>query len=381
LAIHTTENTIKKPFLIPTYYLDFKCKGNDCRNTCCSGWGVTVSMQQYFNLLGLPCDKPLRDKIDRTFRPLMKPSPERFAEIAHNHLGNCPLQMENGYCMLHDQCGEKNLPWVCRHYPRGPRAEYAYESSCSNSCEKTLELLFANNRLMTFTTRELAIDFPNKVAIKTDEEKEYYQRVRSFCFAIMQNRAHPLTTRMMMIGKVLLALDNNKQVDLLTLDLTIPPFDINVPYTYQLLLNFSQIFKDHHSSISEYCQENENYYKEGDLLAKYHSSLTHFEETLPNHEILFEKMMLNQLFFSQFPFSDTAKPFYDEFIGLCGTYLFIRFIAISLMRFSNSLQHFIDVMAKTFRVIAHSSFDRSITSLLKNENATNFATLGVLIQA
>ncbi len=381
MATQASSFTLKQPFLIPTYYLDFRCKGPECRNTCCSGWGVTVSMQQYFNLLGLACDKPLRDKIDRTFRPLLQPSNERFAEIAHNHLGNCPLQMENGYCMLHNQCGEKSLPWVCRNYPRGPRAQYAYETSCSNSCEKTLELMFANDRPMSFTMRELQIELPNKPQIVSETQKSEYQRIRSYCFAILQNRSDSLPTRLLKIGKVLAVLDNNKQADLMSMDLTVPKYEKNIPYSYQLLLNFSRVFGDHHSSISEYCEENAHYYKEGGLDIKYQSALLHFESVLPNHEILFEKMLMNHLFFSQFPFSGSFKTLNDEFIGLCGTYVFLRFISISLMRLSKGVQDFIDIMAKTFRVIAHSSFDKTITSMLKNENAHSFDTLGILLQA
>ncbi|HOO44201.1 MAG TPA: hypothetical protein PKU69_03930, partial [Bacillota bacterium] len=63
----------KGEFLVPDYYKDFKCKGTECRKTCCSGWQVTIPMNEYFRLHGISCNSELRDKIDKTFRTLSQP--------------------------------------------------------------------------------------------------------------------------------------------------------------------------------------------------------------------------------------------------------------------------------------------------------------------
>jgi hypothetical protein len=375
------KESIKNRFLVPDYFKKFTCKGSECRNCCCSGWGITIPMQQYFTLVGLPGTKKLREKIDRAFCPLSNPTPERYAEISHNYRGDCPLHMENGYCAIQYHFGEDVLPSVCRYYPRGPRTDYAMECSCANSCEKTLELLFENDDLITFETKELEFRMPCGEHNLTVEDQAFYVRVRAFCFGILEKRSFSLPTRMLMIGKVLSALDADRQVDLLSIDLTVPSYAKDIPFTYDVLFNISRWFIENSRSISDDCSENEAFYRDGNWLEKYESTLKHFDQILPNQEILFEKMLINNLFFRQFPFQAFSGTLTDAFISLCGTYLFIRYLSICLMRDRNGLEDFIDLMAKTFRVITHTSFERNIMILLKNENAADLESLGKLIQA
>ena len=31
----------------PEYYDSFSCKGSNCRQTCCGGWAITLSKEEY----------------------------------------------------------------------------------------------------------------------------------------------------------------------------------------------------------------------------------------------------------------------------------------------------------------------------------------------
>ncbi|HHZ12049.1 MAG TPA: hypothetical protein GYA05_04985 [Acholeplasmataceae bacterium] len=104
-------------FTVPVYYRKFKCKGGDCRNSCCKGWDVTMSTDDYFILQGMDCSKKLRELLDRHIRILPHPTPDRYALIEKTFDGDCPFHMTNGYCMLHTQCGEKVLPNICHYFP------------------------------------------------------------------------------------------------------------------------------------------------------------------------------------------------------------------------------------------------------------------------
>jgi predicted permease len=42
-----------EPHLVPDYYPAFSCKMGACRHACCEGWPISVSMKDYFTLLGL----------------------------------------------------------------------------------------------------------------------------------------------------------------------------------------------------------------------------------------------------------------------------------------------------------------------------------------
>ncbi len=39
-------------FLVPDYFPRFACKMGECRAACCRGWPVSISMENYFRLLG-----------------------------------------------------------------------------------------------------------------------------------------------------------------------------------------------------------------------------------------------------------------------------------------------------------------------------------------
>jgi hypothetical protein len=277
---------VKGVFLVPDYYKNFSCKGGSCRNSCCSGWGITISMQQYYTLLGLQCKKTLKGKLDAAFFPVANPTRERYAMIAPNYMGDCPLHMENGYCMLQAHCGEEVLPTICRYYPRGPKTDYALECSCSNSCEKVLEQLL-NHDCITFEIKELEFKMAKTETIISAEEQTVYHKVRAFCFDILENRTYPLSTRILMVGKVLIGLDHDRSVDLSSLDLSVSQHIKDVPFTYNIVLNISKWFTENSRSISDYCKDNEAFYSTGDFLANYQDALQHFNEVLPFNEIYF----------------------------------------------------------------------------------------------
>jgi len=372
---------LKGNFVVTDYYPRFICKGTQCRQSCCDGWDIAISMDQYFKVLALPCKKKIRETLDRAFQLVPNPTPERYAMVRPNYQGDCPLHMENGYCLLQDQCGEDALPSVCRYYPRGPRTNYAMECSCSNSCERVLELLFEQESKLGFSTKELTFILPKAESKITPEELAFYQKARSFTFALLSNRSYALPIRILMVGKALMIWDKDRNAIINPSDLSVKAYEKDIPLTYQAILRLSQWFIANSRSISAECQDFETFYQSGDLTLKYNESLKHLQEVLPNHEIFFEKMILNNLFFRQYPFQDFAESLSDEFISICGIYLFIRYMAISYMRDKNKIEDFIDIMAKTFRVIDHTRFEHNILVLLQNEIGTDFDTLATLIQA
>jgi hypothetical protein len=368
-------------FVVPDYYPHFICKGTACRQSCCDGWDIAISMDQYFKILALPCKKKIREKLDHAFQLVPDPTPERYAMVRSNYQGNCPLHMENGYCLLQDQCGEEALPNICRYYPRGPRTNYTTECSCSNSCERILEQLFEQENKITFVTKELTFVLPKAENKITSKDRAFYQKARTFTFALLSDRSYSLPTRILRIGKTLLKWDKDQNAEIHAEDLMTPAYEKDIPLTYQVILGISEWFIENSRSIADECLAFETYFRSGNLTQKYQEALNHLNAVLPSNEILFEKMILNNLFFRQYPFQDFAESLADEFISLCGIYLLIRYMAISYMRDKDKLEDFIDIMAKTFRVIDHTRFEHNVLVLLQNEIGTDFDTLGKLIQA
>jgi|GEM_PF-513195 len=381
-SICAKEKTVRAEhdFLVPDYYLNFTCKGPDCRDSCCRNWNVTISMPEYFLLHGLQTDKNLKGKIDRSFRPILNPTREKYAEIAHNHLGDCPLHMDNGLCQLHHRLGEKVMPGICRYYPRGQRVDIAYEASCSNSCEKTLELLFASDALITFETRRLPIWMQSDSKPVAKDSQTEYARTRELLFGILGDRTLPLVKRIMLVGKALYAMDDGSYQDLSSIRENEAMPDPDATMTIEKMMQISRWFIENRPTIASFCQQSETYFSGTNLKESYAAATLRMDEILPLNEIWFEKMLINNLFFRQFPFQDGTKNYPAKFVSLCGTFVFLRYLALGMMNSINSLTDFVDLMSTLFSVITHSRFEHNIALFLGNEEADDFTTLMKMIQ-
>lgn len=192
---------------MPDYYPHFACKGGACRATCCRGWDVSLPMDEYFRLLGLDCSPELRARLDGAFHAVDAPSPERYAQISHNWLGDCPMQREDGLCALQCECGETVLPAVCRRYPRGARGLFDRECACSNSCEAVLEMFWDREAPLGFVEGSDGGLFPEAAPAPEPRRAQRYRAIRALCFGTMQDRSLRLAQRLLRIGQMLRALN------------------------------------------------------------------------------------------------------------------------------------------------------------------------------
>ncbi len=189
----------KRSFLVPDYYPNFVCKCGDCRATCCGGWGIPIGMEEYFHLIGLECSPELRSRLDTAFHLADDRSPEHYAMVTPRFDGGCRLQADNGLCMLQRECGEGAIPTVCRYYPRAPRL-YPYPECCtSGSCEKTLELLFADDAPVEFVSTELSFELPEPPT--SDFPADEYISTRLEAFALLGDRSVPFEERVLKLAE------------------------------------------------------------------------------------------------------------------------------------------------------------------------------------
>ena len=184
-------------YLAPDYYPSFACKMGACRSCCCDGWNVSLSMQDYFRLLGVECKKQLRDRLDVALRPALNPTPEHYAEIEHRFNGDCPLRMADGRCAIHAQLGEMQLPVICRLYPRALRGEGDLECSCACSCERVVEMLLHRQAPMTFQRMRLSFAMPLPPRETDAALMAETRQLRRDVVTMLQAREVPLASRMM----------------------------------------------------------------------------------------------------------------------------------------------------------------------------------------
>ncbi len=382
-------------FLVPSYFPSFKCKMGDCRAACCQGWPISITMENYFRLLGVNCSPALRRHIDCAVRMVDHPSTDVYARLNPRYDGDCAMRAEDGRCALQLELGEDILPDVCRLYPRGIRlVKEGYELSLANSCEAVLELLIAQTEPLSFSPLTMTINMPpHPIGSHSFETLGRERDMRMFFIRVMQDRTSPLYLRILKLKEILASLEDalrdkdEVRVDaILGGEISIDSPTDNEVDTDDLLHGLTVMeeiidYLNHRSvSIQDQGMEILTYFKESDQpFAAYESAKSKFEEKYPNWEIVFENFLVNHMFFSLFPFQNRPESLSDELIALAGIYAILRFICIGWTVNHPTEEELIDVIAAAFRLIDHTEFDRYAARIMKKLGCTETKLLRALI--
>ena len=371
---------VKNEYLVPDYYPLFRCKINACRNVCCDGWPVTISMKDYFRLVGVICSPELRRRLDAALHILPHPSEEEYAQICPRYDGTCPVRMEDGRCQIQAELGEEALSLVCRQFPRGVRIQDYPECSCANSCEAVVEMFLDHKEPLQFIRMPLCFELP---AVK---ERSYNfatadrgQKIRMYYIRIMQIRELELPERLMTLGIALqkveqaLKTDDPAMIDQIisskseyfTQKIETPTqdqFDAGMKIAGFMLKQVderSQSVRDFGEAALEW------FARAGNSIDRYQTAVSNFENIIPDWQIVFEHLLVNHMFFEQFPFQDRPVPVSDEFFAICAVYTLLRFLSVGWTAMHPTVTDFVDVCAALFRLISHTAFDRFAAGLLK----------------
>ncbi len=355
----------KQYMTAPEYYPRFQCKCGSCRNCCCRGWGVSISRDDYFHLQTLQCSASLRRRLDRAFSLLHDATPERYAGLNRNWLGQCFLQREDGYCALQRACGEASLPAVCRLYPRSYRTAFRRECSCANSCERTLELLLELKAPMSFITVEVPSSWPVEPLKTPDEQCRRNFELRLHVLTQLQDRRHPLSQRLSSLPSLAGGAPFNGEDPANSLRLC------------SLLL---RRLAANSRSLSSYLGEASKLYglafdeefsdvPQRTLEAALHSFKQYarrFEEEFPQWTTFAEQMMVNHVYFDGFQLADTVEALHNRLLSYCAAYALLKFLAVAWTQNHQGIEALVDVCAAVFRFIEHSNFSRNAPIVLRH---------------
>ena len=382
-------------YLVPDYYDRFQCKMGACRSACCEGWPISLSMQDYFRLLGVDCSAGLRSRLDCAMHLKEHPTQEAYAQINPRYDGNCPLRLEDGRCAVHAELGDDALSCICRLYPRGPRAEGDYECSCANSCEAVLELLFSRDEPLSFKTLTLTFDLPQPAGRTVFfETVGREQEIRLYFIRKIQDRSLPMPQRILALGFALRAIEEALNardaagIDRLlkgkAVEAVFPAVGVDakhLAFGLRAARGMLEILDERSQSIRRYGETALACFGDGaQALNRYLSAKEHFETLLPKWDIWFEHMLVNHMFFERFPFQDRPESLYDEFIAICAVYTVLRFLGVGTMTDKQDPSAFVDVAAAAFRLIDHTAFDRYASHILKDLGCSDPDQLYALIQ-
>lgn len=367
---------VRHDFLVPDYYPAFSCKMGACRSACCEGWPISVSMTDYFTLLGVDCSPELRRKLDCAMHLADHPSPEAYAQISPRFDGQCPMRLPDGRCGIHAELGEGALAAVCRLYPRCVHVGDGYECCCANSCEAVPELFWEREAPITFEHRTLTFTLPDG-ALRAPALERFGREQETGLWFIgwVQKRAYPLPQRILLVGEALEAMEEVRSAhdparadkllagrEALGLPAWPEPGPDQLDAALETMRPMLDIMDRGSDSIRRYGECALALFSDG--AESYRQAARRFREQLPHWETWFEHLLVNHLFFTRFPFQDPAVPLYDKFLGLCAVYALLRFLCVGWMAGHTGRDAAVDVAAGAFRLIDHTDFDHYAAQVL-----------------
>ena len=371
----------KQLYLVPDYFFDFHCKMGACRNACCEGWPIGVSMKDYFMLLGAEVSKELRIRLDCALHLTEHPTEDAYARIMPRYDGSCPMRMEDGRCGLHYELGEHALSDVCRLYPRGVRTGETHECSLANSCEAVVEALMNREEKITFSRKEM--DFGVKEAHKRVHQFENAgceTEIRMRLISIMQDRDYTiperlvlLANRMHLLDQAMKSRDFTRVHELIREDSKQDAPEMHPP-THEGLMSgldiagkMLEVLDERSESIRSYGKNALSFFGSGEHeYEMYIKATEQFECALPDWQTWFEHLIVNHMFFSQFPFQDRPLDFEDEFLALVCVYMLLRFLLLGNMGDDFTPVKAADVASAVFRLVEHTEFESFSGKILKH---------------
>ncbi len=369
-----------RSYLVPDYYPYFQCKMGACRHACCDGWPVSISMKDYFRLIGIQCSPRLRSRLDTALHILPHPDAVKYAVISPRYDGTCPLRIEDGRCGLQAELGEEYLAQVCRLYPRGVRNTDLPECSCANSCEAVPELFLGHPEPIRFISLPLNFDVPESPKPENIfETAGRGQEIRLYYIGIMQNRSLSLPDRLMTLGTAMQEMEkalrekDEERISALLAQVPEPfhgteelPSQEQLDAGMRIAVAMLEQVDEKSQSVRGYGEEALEWFARGDnTIDRYKHAIGDFEKVLPDWEIVFEHLMVNHMFFDQFPFQDRPVSVADEFLAVCAVYTLLRFLSVGWLAVHPSGEDFVDVCSALFRLIEHTAFDSYGAGLLR----------------
>lgn len=341
---------------VPDYYKDFSCKCGECRHSCCDGWGITVSDEEYFKLIGLDCSAELRRRLDCAFSLLSSGDAARYAQIKRNWLGRCPLQREDGLCALQKECGEDALPKICRLYPRNIVYCTMGEGACSNSCEETVELLMKKKDGL------FAIDAESPYA-QVIETADSQKLIQSRAFDVMRDRSLSLVKRIAYLGKVLPEIPEDHE---------------KIPSEEELfgtLISLLSEMEKYSPAFEEYSVVKNGAFDAKLVRSSFDRAKEAFYKNFPDCDIWLENIMNNHLFYERFPYSPDGKSVFEMYARLCGVFVLTRFTVITYTENKPTEADFADCISGVFRCFEHSDAESVISAKLKKLGRLSYTFL------
>lgn len=189
--------------LEPSYYENFECIGDRCKDNCCTGWRVIIDKSSYEKYEQMKDE--FGDRLNSNLRKVQNSeNDEEFAEFILDNNMKCPLLNENKLCDLYINKGADHLCHICTSYPRIVTlyGEIA-ERNLSLSCPSVAQLLVDKNQKIDFIMNdEIKYNKNETILMVNKQYDELYNLVwegRNLSIDLAQFTEIPIWKRLIII--------------------------------------------------------------------------------------------------------------------------------------------------------------------------------------
>ncbi|MGL5328087.1 MAG: flagellin lysine-N-methylase, partial [Peptostreptococcaceae bacterium] len=198
---------MKKTFLVPEYFLNFKCIGPSCEDTCCKGWNIYIDKDTYKKYSAIASNKTdLGLKLKNNIKKFDEKNINHYGKFSLDESGRCKFLSSNLLCEIQEKLGGMFLCNTCKHYPRmystiNDDAEAYLTLSCPEAARQAL----LNENGISFYQHDISFfeTLPKTINIvdfnKTVLEK-YFFDIRIFTIQLLQNRNYSIEERLGILG-------------------------------------------------------------------------------------------------------------------------------------------------------------------------------------
>ena len=414
---------MKKALVLkPEYYDNFSCKSSSCRQTCCGGWAITLSKEEYRKIQNSIRDEEMFDT--RTYFEKMPPSQRNsnsYMKIILDQDKNCLFLNQQKLCSLQCHFGEGILPNTCSWFPRKLFENYGLIcATISPACEKVLEML-PTDRSLTFSVREdyIGNTFPKSIPIQQAYPKDiypyatYFQDIYSMCILILQAQETSLEDRMILLG---IGLEKIIQVgvsgqwdaipvcvenylsclsELEDISTLLPSFSPNLSAVFNNFLmadnepegitSSYQKVMEHVKNVLHISYETDNTTLKVSAasFADYEKRKENFVRVMADRPYFMENLLLSIFTYRNLPFSeDLMGGIWENYIYLCWIYSSLKFVLTVCSKDISSHDELIALCTPLLRRWAHSSeLTKNLIKEFKKNSSNTLAHMAVLLKS
>ncbi len=193
------------PTVQPGYFARFQCRGADCEDTCCVGWGVVIDRATYrkYQAWADP-EWQSHFALRLTVNP-SAPSAAAYAHVALDH-ATCPFLSKQRLCAIQAKFGAEQLSRTCALYPRALNVvNGTLERSLSPSCPEAARLALLDPEPMAFVAHgpDGGTCLGDAPRLDTDTAlgaRRHFAAIREFTLSLLQDRSYLLWERLVILG-------------------------------------------------------------------------------------------------------------------------------------------------------------------------------------